>query len=129
MKLHVDGFQVCCESECCGCEGLVLKNWELGKKCPALSHIYSSLPRPSDQASQGDTPQKCHFTLGFCILNVSIAGCPQEHLMCSWVSPAGVREWHAQDSQQVCVIKPFDSHISPQKCHVPLLFIQDILRV
>jgi hypothetical protein len=23
-----------------------------------------------------DTPQKCHFTLGFCILNFSIMGCP-----------------------------------------------------
>jgi hypothetical protein len=26
---------------------------------------------------QRDTPQKCHFTLGFCMLNVSIAGCPK----------------------------------------------------
>jgi hypothetical protein len=53
---------------------------------------------------------------------------PRTHL-CSWVSPAGVREWHAQDSQQVCVIKTFDSHISTQKCQVLLLFTHDILRV
>jgi hypothetical protein len=25
----------------------------------------------------GDTPQKCHFTLGFCMLNFSVEGCPQ----------------------------------------------------
>jgi hypothetical protein len=26
-------------------------------------------------AGDWDTPQKCHFTLGFCMLNFLIAGC------------------------------------------------------
>jgi hypothetical protein len=30
-----------------------------------------------------DTPQKCHFTLEFSILNFSIAGCPSEAVQCA----------------------------------------------
>jgi hypothetical protein len=29
--------------------------------------------------SNWDTPQKCHFTLEFCMLNFLIAGCPCEY--------------------------------------------------
>ena len=31
-------------------------------------------------SSVTDTPQKCHFTLEFCKLNFSIAGCPRGHV-------------------------------------------------
>jgi hypothetical protein len=51
--------------------------WEKEVSC---SQSHSSLPWDQGPSFPGDTPQKCHFTLGFCMLNVSIAGCPQHHV-------------------------------------------------
>jgi hypothetical protein len=49
--------------------------WLAGNPAALLAARAGRLSQVGDAR---DTPQKCHFTQGFCILNFSIAGCPRK---------------------------------------------------
>ena len=49
--------------------------------CPVLNTRRVNTPFCLPKIREGvfrDTPQKCRFTLGFCMLNFSIVGCPKD---------------------------------------------------
>jgi hypothetical protein len=62
-------------------------------------------PRINGHFCGWDTPQKCHFTLGFCILNFSIAGCPCA--TCSYIQVSTVASLVAHKNPTMISLVPW----------------------